>query len=327
MQQYITDTMVQNASDVSLTSPVANDILAWNGTEFVNIHASQASGYVALNGNYGVAIGGASASGNFASASGSYASASGSYASASGNYGHATGLYSNVGYVPSVMTFAATTVTISGNVLKQFLVGDSVLCGGGSYNSTRTVSAASYSSPNTTLTLSTAPPTGSNSIVSNTRGSFGSARGNYVRARLVGEHAVGTGDFANVGDAQSSAMTLRGITTAATATTLALDGASALPQLSADQSAWRFTADIVAYDTTSNIAGGFKVEGCVKLNSTGAYSLVGTPTVTSWLDTGFTGSVAVGTTGGLQINCTGIASATIRWVAKLSVVQVSFGAP
>ncbi len=328
---------IQTTSSGNARGLYAVDLQHYNGT--VTAVAS---------GNYSAAFGrGTTASGFYSSAFGFYSSASGfasaafgestasGFASAafgdstaSGSYSFASGRNSTTGYPASSMTFSGTTVTISGNVLNQFGVGDTVLySASGISPGTTTVSAASYASPNTTLTLAATPTAGSNKIVSTTKGEYGEATGLQSAARQYGEQARSLGPFAHPGDSQVSTFVVRNVTTNTTATNLFLDGSSKGIILPANQTAWKYTVEVSAYDSTTNDSGMFKIEGGIKLNNSGTYSLVGTTSSVSWLDSGFTGSATVTATSGFQVQVTGISTDTIRWTAKVDIVQTSFGTP
>jgi len=158
-------------------------------------------------------------------------------------------------------------------------------------------------------------------------GSYSVAMGREAFSPLYGQNSFSSGSFANPGDAQISTFIVRNTTTNTTPTNLYLDGSSTGMVLPANQTAWRFTADVAAYDSTTNLSGSWEIKGCVKLNNSGTYSLVGTPTTTSWLDNSFTGTATVTASSGFQVQVTGISTDAIRWVAKVTVVQVSFGVP
>ena len=162
---------------------------------------------------------------------------------------------------------------------------------------------------------------------SSASGYYSVAMGNSAFSPLYGQNSFSSGSFANAGDAQISTFIVRNTTTNTTPTNLYLDGSSTGMVLPANQTAWRFTADVAAYDSTTNLSGSWEIKGCVKLNNSGTYSLVGTPTTTSWLDNSFTGTATVTASSGFQVQVTGISTDAIRWVAKVTVVQVSFGVP
>ena len=156
------------------------------------------------------------------------------------------------------------------------------------------------------------------------------ALGFFAKSSLYGQFSNANGMFANWGDAQASQFVLRNTTTTATPTNLFLDGSVAVMTLPANQTTWGFTATVSAYDSTDNYAGRWKIEGCIMMDNNGNVTIVGTPTVTSWASTSFTGSAtctADNTAKALQVQVAGVASKTIRWVAKVAVEQVSFGAP
>jgi hypothetical protein len=161
-------------------------------------------------------------------------------------------------------------------------------------------------------------------------GTYTTSAGAYANADNFGQVAYAAGQFANAGDAQRSNYVLRNSTSGATATNLFLDGKSAVLVLTTNQTTWGYTVYVSAYDSTDNYAGRWKIEGCVKRDNNGNVTMVGTPAVTSWVDSGFSGSatcVADNTAKALQVQVTGVASKTIRWAAHAKVEQVSFGKP
>ena len=156
------------------------------------------------------------------------------------------------------------------------------------------------------------------------------ALGFFAKSSLYGQFSNANGMFANWGDAQTSQFILRNSTATATPANLFLDGSSSVMTLPTNQTTWGFTATVSAYDQTDNYAGRWKIEGCVVMDNNGNVALVGSPSVTSWVSAGFTGSATCGadnTAKALQVQVSGMASKTIRWVAKVSVEQVSFGMP
>jgi hypothetical protein len=97
-----------------------------------------------------------------------------------------------------------------------------------------------------------------------------------------------------------------------------------------NNSAYFFTGEVVAGVTGGGNTKGWTIEGVIKRGANAASTaLVGTPTVTStYADAGAsTWVIAVTadtTNGGLAVTFTGQASTTIRTVAKISTVEMTY---
>jgi len=161
-----------------------------------------------------------------------------------------------------------------------------------------------------------------------THGRDNTASAFYARAggfEAVGRHQSGDtiadGKFAVAGDAQSSVVMRKVQTTDAALTSM---GTIALP----DDSTFMFTAYIVARRSDAdNESAGYKIEGVIDRNTgVATTALVGTIIKTviaedtaAWDVT----AVANVSSGGLTIQVTGEAAKTIRWVARVQLVEVS----
>ena len=176
---------------------------------------------------------------------------------------------------------------------------------------------------------------GGNSNISNSTYSYSS--GFYATTRGIGGyHAFGANvaPIANANGVSQSGLLVLGVqTTDATATVLRSDTAAAgttnqviLP----NNSAYFFTGEVVAGKTAGGDTKGWTIEGVIKRGANAASTaLVGTPTVTStYADAGAsTWVIAVTadtTNGGLAVTFTGQAATTIRTVAKISTVEMTF---
>jgi hypothetical protein len=135
------------------------------------------------------------------------------------------------------------------------------------------------------------------------------------------------------GVSQSAILILARQTTDATATVLCSDAnaASGTNQvILPSNSAYYFRGEVVAGVTGAGDTKGWYVEGVIKRGAgVGTTALVGTATVTSlYADVGASTwavtALADTTNGGLKITVTGQASTTIRWVAKISSVEMTF---
>jgi hypothetical protein len=135
------------------------------------------------------------------------------------------------------------------------------------------------------------------------------------------------------GDSQTSILVIRKQTTDATATVLTSDGVTAATNnqvILPNNSAYFFTGEVVAGVTGGGNTKGWTIEGVIKRGANAASTaLVGTPTVTStYADAGAsTWVIAVTadtTNGGLAVTFTGQASTTIRTVARINSVEMTF---
>lgn len=153
------------------------------------------------------------------------------------------------------------------------------------------------------------------------------AMGNSAVASRYGQVAQASGSFGTAGDAQSSQYTLRISTANATPAILALDGATAKLTLPVN-SAWMYDINIVARRTdATGTFGAWNLKGLVTQDATAATTTVQSNSRTF---VGGSGLVAASVTvtadvtnGALQINVTGNAAQTIRWVATARITEVA----
>jgi hypothetical protein len=98
----------------------------------------------------------------------------------------------------------------------------------------------------------------------------------------------------------------------------------------APNSANAFEVLVTARNNATGDCAGFRIAGMIKQGANAAATaLVGVPTVTALgADAGAAAwtaaAVADTTRGSLQINVTGAAGATIRWLARISLAEVTF---
>lgn len=152
-------------------------------------------------------------------------------------------------------------------------------------------------------------------------GQYSTAGGYQAVARHDYGTSYGASRFAANGDAQFSAVARKATTTDATPTAMQT---IAIP----DDSTYVFSALIVARRTDADHeSGGYRIEGVIDRNSgAGTTALVGTPVVTTIAEdtAAFNASVAANAgSGGLAISVVGEAGKTIRWVAKVDLVEVT----
>jgi hypothetical protein len=155
--------------------------------------------------------------------------------------------------------------------------------------------------------------------------SYTVATGNRAVCALLGQIAHANGRFAASGDAQMSRLIARNSTTDATKTTLFLDGASVRLVLPASTT-WAATI-YVNGRSTGGTDNAFYIRQClIKRDGANNTALVGTvQTVGTDIESNAAWDVEVtadDTNEALQIAVTGAAATTIRWVARVELVEV-----
>ena len=154
------------------------------------------------------------------------------------------------------------------------------------------------------------------------------ATGRGAIASVPGERAHSSSVFAAQGDAQHRQFIMRNQTTNATPTRLFANAAATSPMFVGADTTWAFTGLVAARRTdVDGESAGYKFEGVLDRHTTGAsIAFVGTPTVTALSEDNAAWDCALSvdiTNGSLIITVTGEAAKTVRWVAHVSVVQVS----
>lgn len=149
--------------------------------------------------------------------------------------------------------------------------------------------------------------------------------GGNAKADKRGQNAQASGWFAFSGDAQTSVLVARCTTPSATPVPLSLDGAGVLCPI-ADDTTWAFTVVVVARRTDAdNESAAYQFLGCID-NNAGTTALVGTvaKTVIAEDSAGWDCNVtADDPNNALRITATGEAGKTIRWVARIELVEVT----
>ena len=151
------------------------------------------------------------------------------------------------------------------------------------------------------------------------------ATGLQSNAGLYGKHAHAAGHFTSHGDAQTGVMVAALITTGASSTNLGIAGGAVfLP----NNTTWSFHVRVIARRTDATGENmDWTFDGIISRDANAASTaLVGdvvvsprTGVTTAWDCT----VTANATDGSLQINVTGEAAKTIRWVARIETVEVS----
>ncbi len=148
--------------------------------------------------------------------------------------------------------------------------------------------------------------------------------GAQAQVSSFGQMAYASGQFATGGDAQTSVYVVRGTTTNATQTELFLDGAAARMVVPTN-STWSYDILLTARTAAGNSAG-YQIRGVIK-NNAGTTALVGTPNllvlgedVAAWDAT----AAADNANDALVVRVTGAAATTIRWIATVRTVEVTY---
>ena len=142
-----------------------------------------------------------------------------------------------------------------------------------------------------------------------------------------------SGYFASHGDAQTSTLIARAVTSAATVTNLTLSGAAiaagtalVLP----NNTTWAFRVQVAARSMatgTPRETAGYDVTGVISRDANAASTAInGTPTVTVLYETDAAWDFAVSadaTLGALNLLATGNNETAVRWVATVNLTQVS----
>lgn len=241
--------------------------------------------------------------------------ATASYAAVSGGYTNtASGQYSFIGG-GSTNTASNTYAAVIGGTSNTASTQQSAVLGG----TTNTASAVNA----TVVGGSDCTSDGSRSFVAGS--SYATARG------LTSVHAHASGRFSALGDAQSSRFVFRRQTTDATVSGVAADGnapAATTSVVLPNTSAYTFVARVVARNNANGDCASWEVKGSCKRGAAAANTaIVGTPTVTSLgADSGASAwvvaAVANTTLGSLEIQVTGVAATTIKWVASVWTTEV-----
>ena len=153
--------------------------------------------------------------------------------------------------------------------------------------------------------------------------------GEWAFTNRIYQRAFAAGRFAAIGDAQTEWYDVRRLITTATWVPLTIDADT--PNNFSNtirimvSSAYTFQALITAYETSVNMAAGYKIEGIIT-NFSGTVALLGTPVVTTFGESlaGYdVRAVADTTNGALAIEFLGSAGYSTRVHAHVTLVKVS----
>lgn len=155
---------------------------------------------------------------------------------------------------------------------------------------------------------------------------FATALGNYAVARFVGQQVFTAGKFSKNGDAQTSVMEMHKQTNNGTGTILGVLGSNTSFKLQPNQSV-AFSCLIVARDVNSTDCSSFEIKGIATRGATGN-SIIVDNTVTSlgasagasaWRISAVNGA----SDGGLNVHVVGEEGKTIKWVMRMTLVEVT----
>lgn len=163
--------------------------------------------------------------------------------------------------------------------------------------------------------------------------SYSSIPGGYgAKTNLYGELSHAAGYFSYKGDAQKSTLVLRGTTSNAAQTELKLDNSTEFVYLPAN-SVWTYTVHISALKNNGGVydaGAGFIIRGCVRSDNSSVVYNVGSSMIDSFKDTAMSSTDAIVSSSHasrFSILVTGLSSFDVRWVATVELSQVSYGTP
>ena len=162
-------------------------------------------------------------------------------------------------------------------------------------------------------------------------GDFSVALGNSANTKSrYGAFALSSGSFGSSGDAQSLTLVARCITTSNTVTDLTLDGLAAsvnnIVTIDADSTVFFEIALVARRTDVDNESAAWKISGCIDRNSlASSTAMVGAPNVQTLAKDTSAWNVSIiadTTNGALKVSAIGENAKTIRWVAKINLVEV-----
>ena len=240
------------------------------------------------------------------------------------------GAVANAGTVPSMQSGTFAAMPAAGTAGRVYITTDTNYI----YRDSGTVWVAIGDAPQLYSENASTPlantVTGANAAVIGSgitnSGTSALATGLKAANSLYGAVVHASGAFATAGDAQSGTYTLRNSTTTSTATSLFLDGAAAELVLP-NNSVWTYAIQIAGRRTDATGSyGGWEIKGVIARDASAATTaLVGNRSRTVLTQpAGWSVDVSAATTNGaLNIVVTGGASQTIRWVATVTLTQVT----
>jgi len=158
----------------------------------------------------------------------------------------------------------------------------------------------------------------------NAEAPFSRAEGSSARARTLGQQAFTGGVFAVQGDAQTSTIEMHRATTDATQMTMGIVGSSTSHQLLPNQTV-AYDIIVVARDAAGTDSSAWRLTGLARRGATGTPALVGAMKTVLGVDAGAAAwdvEMSADSAGGLNTLITGEAAKTIRWVQRMTLIEV-----
>jgi hypothetical protein len=226
--------------------------------------------------------------------------------------------------------------TYSGIVYSNTASGESSIVAGGTNNSASGLVSAVIGSVSASATgtscvaLGTDSSTASGGWATVIGGAAGSTRAIFGNTVLPASRSPISG---LVGATQTALLVLGKQTTDATATVLTSEGTAASTTnqvILPNNSAYYFKGSVIANVTGAANGASWSFEGAIMRGANAASTvLIGTPAInrvaaTAGASLWVVALTADTTNGGLAVTVTGLASTTIRWVAKVETTEVTF---
>ena len=215
---------------------------------------------------------------------------------------------------------SAANSTVSGGFQNIASVGNSTVGGGSTNTASGSSSTVSGGLHNTAGGIYSTVGGGDSSTANGDYSTI--AGGYYAKADKYGQNAYASGRFSATGDAQTSVFVVRNETSDATPTVLFLDGNSQAMTLN-DQDSWTFRALVVGRSNDGSNYGSYIVTGYVYRNG-GTTTITGVTTTTVAESSASYDATAVVNGYALLIQVTGDGTNTMRWVARVEVVQLNY---
>ncbi|MBI1355498.1 MAG: hypothetical protein GC160_14225 [Acidobacteria bacterium] len=151
---------------------------------------------------------------------------------------------------------------------------------------------------------------------------YSQAQGWQANARLPGEDALASGAFETPGDAQSSTLVAKGVTTDGAAAMLALAGGA--PVRIADGATVAYRVLAVARGQGGGAMAAYEAKGLAVRDGTGLKLLGAKATALHESDAALDFEIVDAGQGALGLRAHGLAGRTLRWVARLELVEVAY---
>ena len=145
---------------------------------------------------------------------------------------------------------------------------------------------------------------------------------------ILDANIISNGRFAAAGDAQSGLYILRGLATSTSTFTLTVNNTTATTNnqvILPDNASYMFKVFVTAKSTTSNDEGAWEFNGSISRYAGANTTVVRTVNKTKiWASQAYdVNVVADAVNGGLSVQAIGVASGSVRFVAKVETVEVT----